>query len=68
MHNEIQENWQTDAEAICEIEERFNEAWGRHDADAMVASLIPDAQVVTANGVWTKTRGGARPDDSAARA
>jgi uncharacterized protein (TIGR02246 family) len=33
-----------DEDAIREIELRFNEAWGRHDADA------------TVNGAWTTTR------------
>ena len=46
----------TDEDAIREIELRFNEAWGRHDADAMVESLADDAQFVTVNGAWTKTR------------
>jgi uncharacterized protein (TIGR02246 family) len=45
-----------DEEAIREIELRFNEAWGRHDADGMVDSLTDDAQFVTVNGAWTKTR------------
>jgi uncharacterized protein (TIGR02246 family) len=45
-----------DEEAIREIELRFNEAWGRHDADGMVESLIDEAQFVTVNGAWTKTR------------
>jgi uncharacterized protein (TIGR02246 family) len=45
-----------DEEAIREIEQRFNEAWGRHDADGMVASLTDDAQFVTVNGAWTTTR------------
>jgi len=31
-----------DEDAIREIELRFNEAWGRHDADAMVESLADD--------------------------
>ena len=44
-----------DEDAIREIELQFNEAWGRHDADAMVASLADDAQFVTVNGAWTKT-------------
>jgi len=44
-----------DEDAIREIELRFNEAWGRHDAD-MVESLADDAQFVTVNGAWTKTR------------
>ena len=45
-----------DEDAIREIELRFNEAWDRHDADAMVESLADDAQFVTVNGAWTKTR------------
>jgi len=45
-----------DEEAIRAIELRFNEAWGRHDADGMVESLADDAQFVTVNGAWTKTR------------
>ena len=40
-----------DEDAIREIELRFNEAWGRHDADGMVESLTDDAQFVTVNGV-----------------
>lgn len=47
-----------DEEAIREIELRFNAAWGRHDADGMVESLADDAQFVTVNGAWTKTRAG----------
>src|SRR5229473_1005897 len=45
-----------DEDAIREIELRFNEAWGRHDADGMVESLVDDAQFVTVNGAWSKTR------------
>ena len=45
-----------DEDAIREIELRFNDAWGRHDADGMVESLADDAQFVTVNGAWTKTR------------
>jgi uncharacterized protein (TIGR02246 family) len=45
-----------DEDAIREIELRFNEAWDRHDADGMVESLADDAQFVTVNGAWTKTR------------
>src|SRR5450755_3064046 len=33
-----------DEDAIRDIELRFNEAWGRHDADGMVESLTHDAQ------------------------
>jgi uncharacterized protein (TIGR02246 family) len=50
----------TDEDAIREIELRFNEAWGRHDPDAMVESLVDDAQFVTVNGAWTQTRDGFR--------
>jgi uncharacterized protein (TIGR02246 family) len=50
----------TDEDAIRAIELRFNEAWGRHDADGMVESLADDAQFVTVNGAWTKTRAGFR--------
>ena len=49
-----------DEDAIRDIELRFNEAWGRHDADAMVESLVDDAQFVTVNGAWTKSRAGFR--------
>jgi uncharacterized protein (TIGR02246 family) len=45
-----------DEDAIREIELQFNDAWGRHDADGMVESLADDAQFVTVNGAWTKTR------------
>ena len=50
----------TDEDAIREIELRFNAGWGRHDPDAMVESLLDDAQFVTVNGAWTKTRDGLR--------
>jgi uncharacterized protein (TIGR02246 family) len=46
-----------DENAIRDIELKFNEAWGRHDPDAMVESLAEDAQFVTVNGSWSKTRG-----------
>jgi uncharacterized protein (TIGR02246 family) len=45
-----------DEDAIREIELQFNDAWGRHDADGMVESLTDDAQFVTVNGAWTRTR------------
>ena len=45
-----------DEEAIRQIELGFNEAWGRHDAHAMVESMAEDVQFVTVNGAWTKTR------------
>jgi len=47
---------EADEEAIREIELRFNEAWGRHDPDGMVESLAEDAQFVTVNGAWSRTR------------
>src|SRR5262249_49772807 len=50
----------SDEDAIREIELRFNEAWGRHDPDGMIESLVDDAQFVTVNGAWTKTRDGFR--------
>ena len=46
-----------DEDAIRAIELGFNEAWGRHDPEAMVESLVEDAQFVTVNGAWSKTRG-----------
>jgi uncharacterized protein (TIGR02246 family) len=45
-----------DEDAIREIELRFNDAWGRHDPDGMVESLVDDAHVVTVNGAWSKSR------------
>jgi uncharacterized protein (TIGR02246 family) len=45
-----------DEDAIRDIELRFNEAWGRHDAEGMIESLTDDAQFVTVNGARTKTR------------
>ena len=45
-----------DEDAIREIELQFNEAWGRHDPDGMIESLVDDAQFVTVNGAWTRTR------------
>ena len=36
----------------------FNEAWNRHDPDGMVAFLAEDAQFITVNGVWMKSRAG----------
>src|SRR3954453_1411465 len=47
---------EADEDAIREIELQYNEAWGRRDADGMVESLADDAQFVTVNGAWTKTR------------
>ena len=45
-----------DEDAIREIELQFNEAWGRDDAEGMVKSLTDDAQFVTVNGAWIRTR------------
>jgi len=45
-----------DEDAIRAIELQFNEAWGRHDPDGMVDSLVEDANFVTVNGAWTRTR------------
>ena len=50
----------SDEDAIRDIELKFNEAWGRHDPDGMIESLVDDAQFVTVNGAWTKTREGFR--------
>jgi uncharacterized protein (TIGR02246 family) len=53
-------NTKVDEDAIRAIEHHFNEAWSRHDAEAMVESLMDDAQFITVNGAWTKTREGFR--------
>lgn len=45
-----------DEKEIKAIETRFNEAWNRHDPDGMVESLAEDAQFITVNGVWMKSR------------
>ena len=45
-----------DEKDIKAIETRFNEAWNRHDPDGMVESLAEDAQFITVNGVWMKSR------------
>jgi uncharacterized protein (TIGR02246 family) len=50
----------SDEDEIRDIELRFNQAWGRHDPDGMIESLVDDAQFVTVNGAWTKTREGFR--------
>ena len=50
----------SDEDEIRDIELRFNQAWGRHDPDGMIESLVDDAQFVTVNGAWTKTRDGFR--------
>ena len=45
-----------DEGAIRLIEDRFNAAWNRHHPTDMAESLVDDAQFVTVNGVWTKSR------------
>jgi uncharacterized protein (TIGR02246 family) len=51
----------TEAEkAIRAIEDGFNEAWGRHDANGMVRSLTEDAEFITVNGAWESSREGFR--------
>jgi uncharacterized protein (TIGR02246 family) len=49
-----------DEDAIHAIEDDFNEAWGRHDPDAMVKSLTDDAEFITVNGAWERSREGFR--------
>jgi uncharacterized protein (TIGR02246 family) len=49
-----------DEDAIRAIEDDFNAAWGRHDPDAMVESLTDDAEFITVNGAWEKSREGFR--------
>ena len=49
-----------DEEAIRAIEDRFNDAWGRHDPEGMSESLTDDCHYVTVNGAWSKTREGFR--------
>jgi uncharacterized protein (TIGR02246 family) len=49
-----------DEDAIRELENRFNAAWDRHDAEGMAESLADDAQFITVNGAWTTTRNGFR--------
>jgi uncharacterized protein (TIGR02246 family) len=45
-----------DEGAIRRIEDRFNDAWNRHDPAGMVEALAEDGQFVTVNGVWMKNR------------
>jgi uncharacterized protein (TIGR02246 family) len=51
---------QADEDAIREIETQFNDAWNRHDPDALAAPLSDDAQFITVNGAWTTSRQGFR--------
>ena len=49
-----------DEDAIRELEQRFNAAWGAHDPDALAEPLVDDAQFITVNGAWTTSRAGFR--------
>ena len=50
----------SDEDAIRELEHQFNAAWDRHDPEGMAESLADDAQFITVNGAWTRTRNGFR--------
>ena len=50
----------SDESAIRDLERRFNAAWDAHDPDGMAESLADDAQFITVNGAWTKSRQGFR--------
>ncbi len=41
-----------------ELEHRFQRGLERHDPDAIAESLSDDAQFITVNGAWTKSRQG----------
>jgi uncharacterized protein (TIGR02246 family) len=49
-----------DEDAIRELENQFNAAWGRHDPEGLAESLADDAQFITVNGAWTTSRDGFR--------
>jgi uncharacterized protein (TIGR02246 family) len=49
-----------DEALIREIENQFNAAWNAHDPEAIAASLTDDAEFITVNGAWTKSRAGFR--------
>ena len=51
---------QSDEDQIRALENDFNVAWDRHDAEGMAASLADDAQFITVNGAWTTSRVGFR--------
>ena len=51
---------QSDEDAIRELEHRFNAGWNAHDPDAIAELLADDAQFITVNGAWTKSRQGFR--------
>jgi uncharacterized protein (TIGR02246 family) len=45
-----------DENAIRQIEQRWDEAWNRHDATALAALLSEDVDFVTVMGGWYKGR------------
>ena len=51
---------QSDEDQIRALENDFNVAWDRHDAEGMAASLADDAQFITVNGARTTSRVGFR--------
>ena len=51
---------QSDEDQIRALENDFNVALDRHDAEGMAASLADDAQFITVNGAWTTSRVGFR--------
>ena len=50
----------SDEDASRELEHRFNAAWNAHDPEAPAEPLVDDAQFITVNGAWTKSRAGFR--------
>ena len=51
---------QSDEDQIRDLENRFNAAWDAHDPEGLSESLVDDAQFITVNGAWTKSRAGFR--------
>lgn len=49
-----------DEDLIRALEQSFNDAWCRHDPEAMAEPLVDDAQFITVNGAWTTSRAGFR--------
>ncbi len=45
-----------DEAAVRQIEILWDEAWNRHDSEALASLLSEDADFVTVAGVWTKDR------------
>ena len=45
-----------DEAAVKQIEMLWDEAWNRHDSEALASLLSEDANFVTVAGVWTKDR------------